>query len=334
MSRTYVDYLKIVLCSIFILALSACEPQFNNQTGRAPSSSVQSTQTTTKDPPCDPNGSPFGGGNGTKNNPFTVCTKQHLMNIVDDSKPSNPQYASGGYYYVLVSDIDFGFYDNSNKCTNTGAKPYIIGDSSIDFRSNPSPFIGSFDGRNHKISNFCYQRTGSHTITRVGLFGYIAKAEIKNLKLENLTLFASGFVGSVFGYCEESTVQNIQVNNLSINPLVTPASQTIVFAGGIGGYAYTCNIYNSSVTNLTIHGENNTGGWRGGDWSAGAIGYLDYASRLIGFNIDSSSIYFGNSSYYGAFTGYKDPMTVVSQTSRTNTTRCINGKMNVTCPAQ
>jgi hypothetical protein len=50
MSRTYVDYLKIVLCLIFILALSACEPQFNNQTGRAPSSSVQSTQTTPSTP--------------------------------------------------------------------------------------------------------------------------------------------------------------------------------------------------------------------------------------------------------------------------------------------
>jgi hypothetical protein len=235
---------------------------------------------------------------------------------------------------VLVSDIDFGFYDNSNNCTNTGAKPYIIGDSSIDFWSNPSPFIGSFDGRNHKISNFCYQRTGRDTITRVGLFGYIANAEIKNLKLENLTLFASGFVGSVFGYCDGSTVQNIQVNNLSINPLVTPASQTIGFAGGIGGYTFACNILDTKVSNVTIQTQNNNPGSWYQEALAGAIGYHGFASKLINFEVSDLTIYFFTLNLKGAFTGGRDDHTFVSEASVSTFATCRGGGGTGPCPAQ
>ena len=55
--------------------------------------------TYTGDTSCATSNRPFGGGNGTPENPYTICTRDHLINVGRQS---------GGIHYKQTRDIDLG----------------------------------------------------------------------------------------------------------------------------------------------------------------------------------------------------------------------------------
>lgn len=245
-------------------------------------------------------------GDGTAGNPYLI---QSIEDLLTFSKNTN--LTSGGNNYSgktikLNIDLDFnysGSYVNANRTDfgdiNENGTPeglmleLITGKGflpvdTIDWSS--LAFAGTFDGNNKSISNLYVNRSGN-----VGLFGSTNNAEIKNLKLLNTNLIASGsytggMIGRVYG--------NLGITNCSVTGKIESSSSTV---GGFIGCLYLSsnnaitinNSYNSanltafsqiggiigstdgdSTNTLTIENCYNKGNMRAlGDYVGGIIGY-------------------------------------------------------------
>jgi len=128
----------------------------------------------------------YDGGTGTVDDPYLISAEEMLNAI-------GANLGDWFRHFKLVADIDLGDY------TETDFN--IIG---INFNN---PFIGTFDGNNHRIHNFTYNCADSDFI---GLFGYVdgSGAEIKNLYLDSPNVSAGGGcnVGSLVGYLRKGTI--------------------------------------------------------------------------------------------------------------------------------
>ncbi len=84
--------------------------------------------------------------------------------------------------------------------------------------NSTSYFQGTFDGKNYTISNFKVTEKAGHA----GLFGY-ARATIKNLKVNNVTLKANHYAGAIVGqgYCR---IDNCDAENVNIIVTIDPAA--------------------------------------------------------------------------------------------------------------
>ena len=110
---------------------------------------------------------------------------------------------------------------------------------------------GNFEGNNHKIYNFRFEKkakvaTGAYG----GLFGYIKGAKITNLSVDGEVLVSalstvsvsSAYTGGVVAYADSSELTNITSNvNVSIKDY---EKGTWNYIGGIAGYARTTVIKN------------------------------------------------------------------------------------------
>jgi len=159
--------------------------------------------------------SDFARGDGSSENPYQInnCTELQDMN--------NGLYA----YYILVNDIDCS--DTSS--WNSGAGFVPIGNSS-------SPFSGTFDGQNHKITGLFINWPSTNDI---GLFGYtVSGAVIKNVGLVDVNIIGGNSVGGLVGW-----------NFGDISNSYTSGSVSGSFmVGGLVGWNIFGNITNSYST--------------------------------------------------------------------------------------
>ena len=99
----------------------------------------------------------YGGGMGESNNPYLIYTAEHLNAI--GTEPND-----WDKHFKLMADIDLSAY--------TGNDFNIIG-YWRDWNNN-KPFIGTFNGNGHIISNFTYDCNGAD---HIGLFGNVGYAD-------------------------------------------------------------------------------------------------------------------------------------------------------------
>ena len=152
-----------------------------------------------------------------------------------------------GETVVLANDIDL-----------QGAEWTPIGVDGTNF------FVGTFDGKDHTISNYKVTEKAGHA----GLFGY-ARATIKNLKVKNVTIKANHYAGAIVGqgyvYMDECHAENVNIT-VSVDPEVIQTDGTKGDygdkAGGLIGQ--NCEgglkITNSSAKNVVIEGYRDLGG--------------------------------------------------------------------------
>ncbi len=132
----------------------------------------------------------FADGQGTQEDPYQVATAYHLNNV--------RRYLDA--YYVQTADINLGVPP-----WNEGEGWNPIGDDK-DYPDYGNPFSGIYDGQNHTISGLTINRPDEYDI---GLFGYmtgkvenyelIHQSEVKNLKLDNISITGKQKVGSIAG---------------------------------------------------------------------------------------------------------------------------------------
>ncbi len=120
-------------------------------------------------------GATYGGGSGTVEDPYQIWTPQQMNTIGANS-------ADWDKHFKLMDNIDMSAY--------TGTQYSIIG------KEYRYPFTGKFDGNGHVIRNLTYMASESDY---VGVFGYIYKATIKNLAIENANMSGDTFVGALVG---------------------------------------------------------------------------------------------------------------------------------------
>lgn len=179
---------------------------------------------------------------GSVNNPYVIRTQaqlERLSAIVASGSAVNSIYHATNYPYVKAINKSF-------------ANAYFVLDGNISMSEQSVPignsstkFSGTFDGKNHTISNF--KTSGQYS----GLFGYVNGARIQNLTV-NVTnnagaTSAAGLVGVVNG--------TTTIRNCTVNGTISGTHQV----GGFVGFAQGVYQDNTLVLpcNLTIEGCTN-----------------------------------------------------------------------------
>ena len=135
--------------------------------------------------------------------------------------------------FVLTADLDFTGVD--------------LTESKL---SSSNPFKGTFDGKNHTISNVTLS-----TGTNIGLFNYTDEATIKNFTIDNVignysSGRASAQLGAVAGTAKETVFENITVSNVEYT--IQSNTTAILKVGGVVGYGTASTFVNVNVDNISI----------------------------------------------------------------------------------
>ena len=253
--------------------------------------------------------------NGTATSPVTTFAATAPTEVHDDFE---------GKTVKLGGDVDL----NGIEWTPIGR----IGTTSTDFTY---AFRGTFDGQGYTIYNLEVSNDGW-----AGFFGIAYKAEIKNLKLNGVTLNSSRMTGSVVGQLYGS-LDNCHVENANIkvvpnavgtsydngdkvggivgwigdngnNRTLTNCSATGVTlsayrdVGGIAGYVASSTVVSGNkATNVTITVDQTTNHYGEKDTNAGAI-----IGRDNGANVDdtntTSEIIISETYYKNGLTLFED----------------------------
>ncbi|MGD1041706.1 MAG: GLUG motif-containing protein [Sedimentisphaerales bacterium] len=226
-------------------------------------------------------GSAFGsysGGSGTAGDPYKIATKPDLLALA----------ATTGDYskcFILTADINMGGLIFTTAI--------IAADTNSSSGFQGTAFSGTFDGNDHKITNFTINGVNSCYLS---LFGYITSSGlIKNLGLENCAVsgdsnsqYVSGLVGfSVYG----------SISNCHSTGSVSGHSNV----GGLVGYNDDGSVSNCYSTGAVSGSSGSTyvGGLVGYNtggisdcYSTGAVSASGsyYVGGLVGYNFGSGSI--------------------------------------------
>jgi hypothetical protein len=123
----------------------------------------------------------YGGGNGTEGDPYQILTAEQMNEIGLHEEDWDK-------HFVLMDDIDLSLY--------TGDQFNMIGRFYGWSDPGNKPFVGVFDGNNHKIMNFTYETSDTNG---VGLFALVDSSrwrlpagvgQIRDLGLENVYINA------------------------------------------------------------------------------------------------------------------------------------------------
>lgn len=199
---------------------------------------------------------------GTLGNTIEIDTPQKLAAVAKIVKP-NPANLSDqkdfdGVSFELMNDIDLA----GHQWTPIG---------SID-----NKFKGSFDGKEHTISNLSvgYINAGAavpdSTLECTGLFGYTNGAQLSNINLSNVSIDSSvtadnitmyeKFMGSLAGHCIDTDVTNCHAKVKFNGGLQTKGGLIGYFAGSDGNISTLLNC----SANVDITGLKDDYDWVGG----------------------------------------------------------------------
>lgn len=185
-------------------------------------------------------------GDGSVDNPFLISTAEELLwlsKYVDKAYPEEP---ASDACATLIADINMRTLET---------EWYPIG--------TKYKYKGVFDGGNHKIDSLSLVST-----ERVGLFGRLANAVVKNVSVFGDSLNSTsktGYAGGICGYAENSEITNC------FNYIKITGSR----AGGICGFASSSTI--SDCTNNAVIS---------GDYSGGICGIIYESTITRSFNLN------------------------------------------------
>lgn len=180
-------------------------------------------------------------GAGTSKNPYLIENASQLRLVTDSINNGDSTYKKS--FIELRSDIDM-----------KGFELEPIGTIS-------NQFMGTFDGKNHTVSNYTVNTDGG----LAGLFGCIANGVVKNVNLKadievETTESLNYIVGGVAAYCISGDIINCSFDgSIKVINTLNP-DDYIVYLGGICGFVqgyetdYTGTITYCSV-NATLSSE-------------------------------------------------------------------------------
>jgi hypothetical protein len=122
----------------------------------------------------------YSGGSGEPNDPYRIADVNDLLELAADTNNYDK-------CFILTADIDL---DPNLPGGQVFTTAIIAPDTSSDDDFQGTAFTGTFDGNNHKITNFTINDNWY-----LGLFGKIdAGGSVKNLGIEDFAV--SGYSGS------------------------------------------------------------------------------------------------------------------------------------------
>lgn len=205
---------------------------------------------------CRGGGYDFGGGTGTKEDPWLITSREDLIDLANrlNSDVTETNYNHfNGCYFKQTADIDL-----------TGVKWEPIG------YSGGTCFSGNYDGDGHIIAN-AYSKgkadidTEGNYSSTAGIFGWVLFGSVQNLHVKAATFEATGkndysFVGGITGVCYGASIQNCLVTD---SKLESKRNNNNNCAGSIAGYSAGGTFENCAAENNQVKSMAYGGGFVG-----------------------------------------------------------------------
>ncbi|MCK5798837.1 MAG: hypothetical protein KAI47_16710 [Deltaproteobacteria bacterium] len=204
---------------------------------------------------------PYAGGDGSANNPYTICTSKQLLAIGT---------ANMDKQFRLMAAIDL---------SGTPGNHQPIGSTTV-------PFAGTFDGNNHEISGFRYKDAKA---SNIGLFARINQGIVKDLTVGEVDVLGNDYVGALAGR-SSGTITNCKTSGL------VEASGN--YGGGLLGYVLNGGTISGSSSSAAVIAQiayagglvaqnsgSITGSWASGKVDAPRLGGCAYGGGLVGRNM-------------------------------------------------
>lgn len=215
---------------------------------------------------CDARQGPFGGGDGSSEEPYRICSPGQLLSLADSK-----EYL--GESFVLSTDIDLGGYSTFRGIGNSGAG---------------ERFRGNFNGAGFVIRNMKIHKSTEWNI------GFIRATEygsvLENITLEGVDLKGlmrvGGLVGSHRGVIRNCSVQG----RISFDQIPNEDFAGGRFGGLVGDLEVAGEV-RGSWADVDISGGFEVGGLAGHTWgeskivdsfSRGTVEGLGYVGGLVG----------------------------------------------------
>jgi len=248
---------------------------------------------------CDATKSDFGGGIGTAEDPYVICSAQQLQAVA---------YAPSAHF-VLARSLYLGKLEDFVPLGTTSA-----------------PFRGVFDGRGRALEELTW-----NGLVPGGLFGVVDDGTIRTLVLTGFEVRGESVVGALAGWAQnESFISGVQVKGghvsgtSEVGGLVGRLSQSNVVAstamsdvaatgdmvGGLVGHVHDASSVDGRWTGTAISGNSMVGGLVGNLHASSSVaGYVygnvtatgDMVGGLVGNN--SGSLIHRGCSAGGSVTG-------------------------------
>lgn len=169
----------------------------------------------------------FAGGQGTSADPYQIATAEQLAFLARQVNEQHFTYR--GRFFVLTEDIDlFGTIGQDTvQWTPIGIVGQNVTFKGEDMSPNHHPFQGTLDGQNHTVRNLYIH---NDTLSCGALFGHISLATIRNIRLENVQVFATS---SAAALCAQSSYGSVIENCHVMSGKITVRES---WAGGIAAY--------------------------------------------------------------------------------------------------
>ena len=198
---------------------------------------------------CRGGGYDFGGGTGTKEDPWLITSPKDLIDLasrLNSDITALTYHHFDSCYFKQTADIDL-----------TDVKWEPIGYSGDTF------FAGHYDGGGHIIANAKSSgRSDEHGYATAGIFGWVAFGSVQNLHVKFADFVATGkknysYVGGITGVCYSASIKNCSVTDSILESRRLPDNSNC--AGSIVGYSFfgtfeNCAAENNQVTSMAYGG--------------------------------------------------------------------------------
>lgn len=206
-------------------------------------------------------------GSGTESDPYLIRDQDDLLSIIPDLEDT---------YYALSSDITL-----SGDFTPIG--------------SEEEPFLGSFDGQNHTISNLSIDDSSTDN---VGFFAQIGDEDtagsVSNLSIEISSITADTLVGGIAGTLYNGSIEYCSTTEGTIT--ATGGD----YVGGLVGYTEeyaaisycysTCDVVGTSSVGGLVGCLTGTDSFIEYSYSTGNVTADEYAGGIVGTLLIASGI--------------------------------------------
>ena len=248
----------------------------------------------------------YAGGNGTEENPYQIANAKQLALLAQQTNSGT----GGDAYYQLTANI------NLENCSGGYNIWTSIGDAD-------HPFTGHFDGNeNYILGLYDYGFTNN----KVGLFGHITSAEIKNVYLTNVILGGIEDAAGIAALAEQSVITNCHVDVAVIETkqygggIVSLGNNCVVercsnngniktymesnnCIGGIGAYLIDCDI-NNCENNGSIEADTSSNPGNANAYLGGIVGIIRNGSIVNCVNRGTLSDHTLLGGYCGGITAH------------------------------
>lgn len=209
-------------------------------------------------------GTLFASGTGTSGDPYRISSPTEMRNLAIAVQIGTGERSA---YYRLEDDIN------------------LSGDLGPVIGSVTYPFLGTFDGNNHIISNITISGT---SVNNVGLFGNLgAAATIKNLTISGATVIGGSYdyIGILVGSVDSGSAywggSAVTITNVHVTGSSVSGRDYVAPILGFSHWGINTNVTSNQTISTTVTGRSYVGGVVG-FYGAGAFSKNSALANVTG----------------------------------------------------